>query len=141
MNVEQLAHIIKERNGRPDGPSQIAWKTLDAADYEEWKVEPLQWAIEPIIPIGKILRGKLSAEDFSEGYRLAARSLFGAARRTGCCDVITVGDEMARNGAGAFAARELIVFAEAAPVGPVNVEQLTHIIKERNGRSDGPSQM
>ncbi len=87
------------------------------------------------------LWGKLSAEDFSEGYRLAARSLFGAARRTGCCDVITVSDEMARNGAGAFAARELIVFAEAAPVGPVNVEQLAHIIKECNGRPDGPSQI
>ncbi len=80
------------------------------------------------------LDGKLSAEDFSEPYRLIARSILSSAKRTGCCDVVSVSEEMKKSGAGAFAVRELGTLAEAAPVGPVNVEQLLWLIKERNSR-------
>jgi len=79
--------------------------------------------------------GKLTAEDFSEAYRLIARSLFATARQ-GPCDVISVAEEMARRGAGTFATRELATLAGAAPIGSVNVENLISVIKSRQAERD-----
>ena len=72
--------------------------------------------------------GKLAAEDFSEAYRFIAKSLFATATQ-GPCDVISVAEEMAKRGAGTFATRELATLAGAAPIGPVNVENLIAVIK------------
>jgi len=80
------------------------------------------------------IQGQLCAEDFSEAYRFVARSVLDAAKRTGFCDVVTVSEEMTKRGAGIFTVREIGVLAEAAPVGPVNLDHLLRVLRERNGR-------
>jgi DNA-binding transcriptional ArsR family regulator len=84
--------------------------------------------------VPKELQGNLSEEDFSEPYRLIARSLFATASRTGSCDVVSVSEEMGKNGAGALLVREIGVLAGSAPVGEPNLAQLIRLIKERNGQ-------
>ena len=84
--------------------------------------------------VPKELQGNLSAEDFSESYRLIARSLFAIGGRTGCCDPVSVSQELERGGAGIFTVREIGTLAEAAPVGEPNLAQLIRLIKERKGQ-------
>lgn len=80
--------------------------------------------------------GNLTPEDFSEGYRLIARSIFATAKK-GSCDVISVAAEMQKHGVGTFATREIATLAEAAPIGMVNVENLIAVIKSRRADGDG----
>ncbi len=79
--------------------------------------------------------GKLTPEDFSESYRLIARSIF-ATTKQGPCDVVAVAAEMEKLGAGMFAIREIAALAESAPLGPPNVENLITLIKARRAERD-----
>lgn len=63
----ELAEVRERSNGEPAGkeppePEETAaavtgpeiWQVLDAADHADWKVEPLQWMVRPLMPKGTI---------------------------------------------------------------------------------------